>query len=172
MFLLACLSISDVICIASNCFMQEIKQSAIPYEKIKNACHEILTGKEEPVCVLHCPDTPKNRLIIAFEISRLYGAFLTPEMHEEGQCEILHQKGIWIQKGCLYHPVLTSFQILLFTSTLERELLKSFEKTYDGTSWVHLGYDYGPTSDVLELVFQEVGLDADFYYLLPYKSHT
>ncbi len=176
MFFLAWLPILDVLCVSTNSFIQEDKQSAYSHEKIQetlqNACSVILSGKGEPVYVIHYPDTTKNRLFLAFEISRLYGAFLTIEMHEENLCAILQQKGMWIQKRSLYHPVPTSFQISLFISTLERELLQSLEKTKSCAAWVHLGYDYGPTSAILELVFREVGLDADFYYLLPYKSHT
>ncbi len=172
----AWLPIFAVFCTTKICCIQEVEPSQCFNGEIQKTLQKefslILTGEGETTYVINYPDTPKGRFGLASEIAKLYGAFLTLEMHEEDLCEILQHKGMWIQKRCLYHPIPTSFQISLFINTLERELLQSFEKTYDGAAWVHLGYDYGPTSAILELVFQEAGLDGDFYYLLPYKSHT
>ncbi|MFZ4773190.1 MAG: hypothetical protein ACOYK9_04280 [Chlamydiia bacterium] len=141
-------------------------------ETLQSAFSAILSGEREPVYLICYPDTPKVCMAIAKEISKLYGAFLTSAMHEEDICEILKQKGVWLEKKCTYHRVVTASQISLFIGTLERELLQSFENRPGGIAWVHLGYDYGPTSPILETVFQKRGLNADFYYLLPYKSHT
>jgi hypothetical protein len=170
--LLVGLPILAVLCTIKASSVQEVERNGCFDENPPNLCNVILAGEGEPTYTTHCLDNLKNRLTIALEISKLYGAFLRPEMHEEGKCELLQQRGMWIQKKCLYHPVLTVFQISLFISILEREVLESLEKAYNSGGWVHLGYDYGPTSSILEIVFQEVGLDADFYYLLPYKSHT
>jgi hypothetical protein len=139
---------------------------------LESAFSAILAGKSEPIYVAHFPNTLNNRLFLAAEISKLYGAFLTPEMHEGDLCETLQQGGMWIQKKYIYHPAPTSLQTSLFIKVLEEELVRSLDITCDGSVWVHLGYDYGPTSAILEFVFQEVGLSADFYYLIPYKSHT
>jgi hypothetical protein len=133
---------------------------------------EIFKEKSEAVCLFEYQDTPQDRLFVALEISKLYAIFLTPEVHEGALYEILQQKGVWIQKKHYYHPVPTPLQIRLFTKALERELLNEFAKILKDQGWIYLNYDYGPTSAILELIFQEVGLDVDFYYLLPYKSHT
>ena len=93
-------------------------------------------------------------------------------MHSENMYDILQQQGIWIQKRHSYDPLPTFAQTVLFTRALEQSLSQMIDQADDQKIWIHLGYDYSPNSKPLEFAFKEAGLDNDFYYLLPYKSHT
>ncbi|MCF7852470.1 MAG: hypothetical protein K9M07_04425 [Simkaniaceae bacterium] len=153
------------------------KISATPIHKtvqqtLRNTFSAILSGDREPKYTAQYPDTPQNRIFLITEICRLYSAFFSDEMHSENMYDILQQQGMWIQKRHSFDPIPTFTQTLLFADALEN-ILKRIIAEPDGKKiLVHLGYDYGPNSVPLEFAFKEAGLNNDFYYLLPYKSHT
>ena len=151
----------------SNIFAQETIQ-----QTLRDTFSSILAGYLEPKYSTQCPDTPQNREILIEEICQLYSRFFTDALHEELLCERLRQNGMWLQLHYSYDPIPSFEQTALFTNALKQYLTKIIDQRGDSHIWVHLGYDYGPTSDPLEFAFKEAGLNNDFYYLLPYKSHT
>jgi hypothetical protein len=158
-----------------NFYAQET--SAMPIHKtlqqtLRDTFSAILTGKREAKYIAQYPDTPQNRIFLITEICRLYSAFLSDEMHSENTYDILQQQGIWIQKRHSYDPIPTFAQTRLFSDALENILHRIIVESDGKKIWVHLGYDYGPNSAPLEFAFKEAELNNDFYYLLPYKSHT
>lgn len=153
------------------CFPNAHAQETIQ-KTLKDAFSAILGGNLEPKYITQCQDTPQNRAILIEEICQLYSNFFTDALHEEVLCEILRQNGMWLQLRYSYHPIPSPEQRALFTNALKQYLTKTLEQGGDRRVWVHIGYDYGPTSPPLEFAFEEAGLNNDFYYLLPYKSHT
>lgn len=150
----------------NGCAQETIQQP------LRNTFSAILEGSLEPKYITQYPDTPQNRDILIEEISQLYSAFFTDALHEERLCEILRQNGMWLQLRYSYNPIPSPQQTALFTNALKRYLTSIMDQGEDNRTWVHLGYDYGPTSAPLEFAFKEAGLNNDFYYLLPYKSHV
>jgi|GEM_PF-2161351 len=150
-----------------NVYSQETVQ-----QTLRDAFSSILAGNLEPKYITQCPNTPQNCDILIKEICLLYSAFFSDALHEEVLCEILRQKGMWLQLRYSYDPIPSPEQTTLFTNALKQYLTKIIDQGGDKPIWVLLGYDYGPTSAPLEFAFEEAGLNNDFYYLLPYKSHT
>ena len=158
-----------------NFYAQET--SAMPVHKtvqqtLRDTFSAILTGEREAKYIAQYPDTPQNRILLITEICRLYSAFFSDEIHNENMYDILQQQGMWIQKRHSYNPIPTCTQTLLFADALENILNRIIAEQDGKKTLVHLGYDYGPNSAPLEFAFKEAGLNNDFYYLLPYKSHT
>jgi hypothetical protein len=158
-----------------NSYAQETPATPV-HETVQQALRDtfstILTGKREPKYIDQYPDTPQNRIFLITEICRLYSAFFLEEMHSEKMYDILQRQGVWIQMRHSCNPIPTSAQTRLFSDALEKILNQTIAESDGRKIWVHLGYDYGPNSAPLEFAFKEAGLNNDFYYLLPYKSHT
>lgn len=142
------------------------------HQPLRNTFSAILAGDLEPKYISQYPDTPQNRSALIEEICWLYGNFFTNALHEEPSCKILRQNGMWLQLRDSYDPVPSPQQTTLFTNALKQYLIRTLDREREERIWVHIGYDYGPTSPSLEFAFEEAGLNDDFYYLLPYKSHT
>lgn len=144
----------------------------IARQTLRDAFYAILTGDREPKYSAEYQDTPQNRAFLITEICGLYSAFFSEEIHTEEMYYILQQRGMWIQKRHSYDPIPTFEQTSLFANALEN-ILHQLMTTQDSKKiWIHLGYDYSPSSEPLEFAFKEAGLNDDFFYLLPYKSHT
>ncbi|HEX4839784.1 MAG TPA: hypothetical protein VFU89_05025 [Rhabdochlamydiaceae bacterium] len=153
-------------CLPSTYAQETIQQT------LRDTFSAILRGNLEPKYIIQYPDTPQNRDLLIEEICQLYSGFFTDALHEESLCEILRQNGMWLQLRYSYDPIPSPEQTTLFTNALKQYLRKVMGRKEDRRIWVHIGYDYGPTSAPLEFAFKEAGLNNDFYYLLPYKSHT
>src|SRR3990167_4004572 len=139
---------------------------------LRDAFSAILAGDLEPKYIAQCPDIPQNRDILIEEICQLYSNFFANALREEVLCEILKQNGMWLQLRYSYDPIPSPEQTTRFTNALKQYLTKAFDQGKNKRIWVHIGYDYGPTSPPLQFAFEEADLNNDFYYLLPYKSHT
>ncbi len=139
---------------------------------LRDVFSDILSGNREPKYIVQYPDTPQNRAFLVSEICCLYSTFLSEEMHSENMYNILQEQGMWIQKRHSYDPIPTWEQVMLFSDALKRVFHQIMTEPDNKKIWVHLGYDYSPNSKPLELAFKEAGLNDDFFYLLPYKSHT
>lgn len=165
--------ISVIMLLILPCFyVQELVAAKTLQQTLSDTFAAILTGERAPKYIAQYPDTPENRAVLVSEICQLYSSFLLIELHNEWAYDVLQRQGLWIQKRHSYDPLPTSEQILLFSNALKSSIDQIIVKADDKKIWVHLDYDYSPNSDPLESAFKAAGLDDNFYYLLPYKSHT
>lgn len=139
------------------------------FEELGDTFSAILAGVREPTYYAKFLDVSQNRQKLAKELAQFYGAFLDPELHSGELFEALRTSGIWLQKWYDYDPVLSNEQIAHFMEALECAIVRKLDTT---PYWMHIGYDYGPDLEVLDPIFRELGIDNNYYYLLPYKTHT
>lgn len=133
----------------------------------------LLIGEIKPEISFSCEDTQENQEAIIDEVAKLYGCFLTPQIHEKKTCRKLRSQGMWLEIKTAEDYFPEDKDRDTFVENLRLAMKADFAKDNPwGIRYTKLGMDYGPEPGALNEAFYNTKLDVRCNSLFPYKSLT